>query len=71
MLICKFSISSIFTILYPYILENYPTSIRAIGLGITTSCDNIGGMVFPLITELLTEKQLYIVLATLNFFEFF
>lgn len=70
-LVCKFSISSIFTILYPYILENYPTSIRAIGLGITTSCDNIGGMVFPLITELLTEKQLYIVLATLNFFEFF
>ena len=70
-LICKFSISSVFTIVYPYMLENYPTSIRDLGFGINTACDNFGGMTFPMITELLKEKQLYFVLALINFFEFF
>ena len=52
-------------------LENYPTSIRDLGFGINTACDNFGGMTFPMITELLKEKQLYFVLALINFFEFF
>ena len=70
-LFLKFSISAIFTIIYTYFLENYPTCIRAIGFGINTSFDNIGGTVFPIIVELLTQKQLFSLLAILNITQFF
>ena len=69
-LFLKFSISGIFSIIYTYFLENYPTSIRALGFGINTSCDNIGGMAFPLFIELLSEKQLFFTLAVMNLTQF-
>ena len=69
-LFLKFSISGIFSIIYTYFLENYPTSIRALGFGINTSCDNIGGMTFPLFIELLSEKQLFLTLAVMNLTQF-
>jgi nitrate/nitrite transporter NarK len=68
--ICKLTISGIFSIIYTYFLENYPTSIRAIGFGINTSFDNIGGAVFPIIIELLNEKDLFSLLAFLNAIQF-
>ena len=70
-LFLKFSISAIFTIIYTFFLENYPTCIRAIGFGINTSFDNIGGTVFPIIVELLTQKQLFSLMAILNITQFF
>ena len=69
--VCKLTISGIFDILYTYFLENYPTSIRAIGFGINTSFDNIGGAVFPIIIEILNEKELFSLLAFLNAIQFF
>ena len=70
-LFLKFSISAIFTIIYTFFLENYPTCIRAIGFGINTSFDNIGGTVFPIIVELLNQKQLFTLMAVLNITQFF
>lgn len=69
-LFLKFSISGIFSIIYTYFLENYPTCIRALGFGINTSFDNIGGMVFPMVTELLSEKNLFLTLAIMNLTQF-
>ena len=68
--VCKLTISGIFSIIYTYFLENYPTSIRAIGFGINTSFDNIGGAVFPIIIELLNERDLFSLLAFLNAIQF-
>ncbi len=69
-LFLKFSISAIFSVIYTFFLENYPTCIRAIGFGINTSFDNIGGTVFPIIVEILTQKQLFSLMAILNITEF-
>lgn len=69
-LFLKFSISGIFSIMYTYFLENYPTVIRALGFGINTSFDNFGGSVFPLITEIVPEKTLFLILGIMNLSQF-
>jgi hypothetical protein len=69
-LLLKFSIMGIFCIIYTYFIENYPTSIREIGLGINSGMDNIGGSLFPIITEVLKTRELYVILAILNIIEF-
>ena len=69
-LFLKFSIMGIFCIIYTYFIENYPTSIREIGFGINSGMDNIGGSLFPIITEVLKTRELYVILAILNIIEF-
>ena len=43
--------------------------IRALAFGINSSFDNFGGTVFPFIIENVSQNNLYILLATLNFLE--
>jgi len=67
--ISRFSCFGLLTVIYTYFLENYPTCIRALAFGINSSFDNFGGTVFPFIIENISENNLYILLATLNFLE--
>lgn len=67
--ISRFSCFGLLTVVYTYFLENYPTCIRALAFGINSSFDNFGGTVFPFIIENISENNLYILLATLNFLE--
>jgi len=67
--ISRFSCFGLLTVVYTYFLENYPTCIRALAFGINSSFDNFGGTVFPFIIENISQNNLYILLATLNFLE--
>ena len=67
--ISRFSCFGLLTVVYTYFLENYPTCIRALAFGINSSFDNFGGTVFPFIIENISQKNLYILLAILNFLE--
>ena len=61
----RFSISAIYSILYTYTVESYPTPIRSIGFGMNCISGSLGNMIFPLLIELLSEHVNY-VFALLN-----
>lgn len=69
MLLVRFTISGIYTTYFTYILENYPTSIRALGFGLNSTLGNIGSIVIPMLIELFPKKQVYYVFAGICAFD--
>jgi putative MFS transporter len=48
--------------LYTYTTEVYPTTLRTIGFGLSSSLGRIGGAIAPVISGRLIEENLYITL---------
>lgn len=53
----KFGINIPFSIGYLYVTEAFPTKIRSIAIGFTNSFTRIGGIITPLISQLLFEVK--------------
>lgn len=49
----KFSINIPFSLIYVYACEAFPTQIRSIAIGVTNSFTRLGGIVTPIISQLL------------------
>jgi MFS family permease len=64
--VARFSISGVYNILYTYSTEVYPTVVRANGFGFNSVSARLGGIIFPLMIELLEEKVVPI-FTLLNF----
>ena len=62
-LFARVCVSGVYTIIYTYSTELYPTVLRSSGLGLNSVCARIGGMIFPLIIEMLQKKISYFYLA--------
>jgi len=65
----RFSITSIYSIMYTYSTEVYPTSIRAKGLGLNTFFARISSISVPVIIELVDSPS--IIFSIMTFFSFF
>ena len=66
----RFSVNGVFVIIYTYFLETYPTDLRAIGFGMNTTFDNIGGTLIPFLTEYMKEFYFFILLGSFNLINF-
>jgi MFS family permease len=64
-MIIRVCITIPFTEFYTYCLEIYPTSVRGIGFGINAVCNNIGGIVVPMVLELLSSRVIYIIFTVM------
>jgi OCT family organic cation transporter-like MFS transporter 16 len=62
-LAARFCVSGVYNIIYTYSTEVYPTVVRSSGLGLNSVCARIGGMVFPLILEILQERITFVFLS--------
>ncbi|KAI0242171.1 Organic cation transporter protein [Lamellibrachia satsuma] len=51
----KFSISATFAVIYVYSAELFPTVVRQVGIGSSSMCARVGGLVQPQFGRLLTE----------------
>jgi len=58
-LCARFCVSGVYTIIYTYSTEVYPTVVRSNGLGLNSVCGRVGGMLFPVLIEILHEKINY------------
>jgi len=67
--IARFSITSIYSIMYTYSTEVYPTSIRAKGLGLNTFCARISSIMVPIIVELVDNP--FVIFSVMMFISFF
>jgi MFS family permease len=63
--IARFSISGVYNIIYTYCAEVYPTVLRAKGLGFHSICARLGGIIFPLLIEIM-GPGLIVVFCCLN-----
>ena len=66
-LLTAFSISGVINTNQTYNTEVYPLVVRATGFGINSFCGNIGGILFPIVIELL-ETKIMIMFTILNSF---
>ena len=64
-MIIRVCITIPFTEFYTYCLEIYPTSVRGVGFGINAVCNNIGGIVVPMVLELLSSRVIYIIFTVM------
>jgi MFS family permease len=62
---CRFAVNSIFTIIFIYGLELYPTPVRALGFGINAASSRISSILSPFLVEML-EEDINLVFASLN-----
>jgi MFS family permease len=67
--VSRFSITSIFSLMYTYSTEIYPTSIRAKGLGLNAFSAKIASVIIPITIELIARP--FIIFSALTFFAFF
>ena len=65
-LICRFTITMAYGVFSVYCLEIYPTPVRAIGYGITSIFNNIGGIIIPLIVEQVSHRTINFIFAILS-----
>jgi len=63
--IARFAISAVYNIIYTYSIEIYPTTLRAKGFGTNSLCARIGGIFFPIIIEMFSDK-VQIIFLSLN-----
>jgi putative MFS transporter len=63
--LCRFSISSIFNIIFTYTLELYPTVVRSEGFSLNSAVANAVNMLLPLVIEY-TTGCLTMIMACLN-----
>jgi MFS family permease len=64
-LCCRFAVTGIFTILYTYSLEIYPTPVRALGFGINSAAARVSSMICPFLIELV-NNYISLIFACLN-----
>jgi OCT family organic cation transporter-like MFS transporter 4/5 len=62
---CRFAVAGIFTILYTYSLEVYPTPVRAVGFGINSAAARVGSIACPFLIEIM-DKYINLVFVSLN-----
>ncbi len=55
----KFAINMPFSIIYVYACEAFPTKIRSIAIGVTNSFTRLGGILTPIITQLIFSVNIY------------
>lgn len=67
--VARFSITSIYSIMYTYSTEVYPTSIRAKGLGLNSFCARISSILVPIIVELVDNP--FVIFSGMTFVSFF
>jgi MFS family permease len=65
-LITRFCVSGVYNIIYTYSTEVYPTVVRSSGLGMNSVFGRVGGMIFPLILEILQEKITFVFIALIG-----
>lgn len=65
--LARFGITSIFSIMYTYSTEVYPTTIRAKGLGINTLFARMAAILVPVVVELLDPFLIFSVLCIIGF----
>jgi len=58
--IARLCVSAIYNIIYTYSTEIYPTPVRSKGFGMNSVSARVGGMIFPLLIELLSENVNYL-----------
>lgn len=64
--LARFAISGVYNVLYTYSTEVYPTVVRAKGFGFNSITARLGGIIFPLLIELLEGRVIFI-FTMLNF----
>jgi MFS family permease len=70
--VARFSVTAIFSIMYTYSTEVYPTQIRAKGLGLNTLSARMASILVPIVVELVNPFTIFAVLGILGFiFSFF
>ena len=65
----RFSITAIYSIMYTYSTEIYPTSIRAKGLGLNSFCARLSSILVPIIIEKIDNP--FNIFSIMCFFSFF
>ena len=50
----KFAITTIFNMVYIFASELYPTSVRALGLSVSSFCARVGSVLAPFAVELVS-----------------
>lgn len=50
----KSAIAASFAIIYIYSAEIYPTTLRSTGIGISSMCGRLGGIIAPIISDLVS-----------------
>jgi len=67
--IARFSISTVFNIIFTYSLELYPTVVRSYGFGINTLCAKFGNILTPIFVEFFPEyiNLIFMIINCLNF----
>ena len=61
----KFCLSIGFSIVYMFTAELYPTAVRNIGVGCASFSARIGGMLAPIISQLVRFRSLYHISSTI------
>ncbi len=51
----KMAVSSAYSVIYPYTMEVYPTSFRGVGLGTSSAMARVGGLLTPLLSEMVVD----------------
>jgi MFS family permease len=66
--LARFSITAIFSIMYTYSTEVYPTVIRAKGLGINTLFARFAAILVPVVVDLINPFLIYSTVCFIGFF---
>jgi MFS family permease len=64
MILLRFIISSIYSIIYVYSTEFYPTDIRSKGLAYNSICGRLSSIIFPILVEIL-DKEFFILVSVI------
>ena len=65
--LARFGITGVYSIMYTYSTEIYPTSIRAKGLGINTLFGRLAAIMVPVIVELVNPFLIFSALCGIGF----
>jgi len=69
----KFAIGITFNLIYIYTSEAFPTNIRTIGFGVANAFTRVGGIISPLLSQIVFAFHVYVpiyIFAGLSFIAF-
>ena len=66
MVVIRFSITGVYTILYTYFMESYPTPLRSLGFWLNSTFGNLAGIVSPIILEFFSKYILCFIFHILS-----